>query len=83
MTDNKQYNRWKATISEQTDKSTRIHRYDYEPNTKTLTVEFKRGNLYNYYNVDEYLVKKMYEAESKGKYFGQYIEKNYECERVL
>ena len=83
MTETKQYHRWEATIAEKTDKSTRIHGYEYEPNTKTLTIEFKRGDLYNYYKVDQYLVEQLYEAESKGTYFGQYIEKFYEYERVL
>ena len=54
----------------------------YEPTTSTLEVEFKGGELYQYYNVPEPIYQQFMESDSKGKFLHAYIKPAYPCSRV-
>ena len=58
--------------------SSMINKYVYNFTTKTLKVEFKGGNLYEYSNVDPDLYDNLCKAESIGKFFNEKIKNNFE-----
>ena len=47
-----------------------------------LEVEFKSGGVYRYSNVGEEVFRAFMDAESKGKYFHQYIKSQFSTERI-
>jgi hypothetical protein len=47
-----------------------------------LIIEFNSGVSYRYYNVGSYTVDSLLEAESKGKYFNQYIKGRYPSKKI-
>lgn len=47
----------------------------YDPQTKTLEIEFLNGGLYQYINVPESIYNGLMAASSHGSYFDQYIKK--------
>lgn len=62
--------------------SSNIAAIGYDPETKTLEVEFKRGQVYSYKNVPEAAYVAFGEASSKGLYFEQNIKTRYPFKRV-
>ena len=48
----------------------------------TLEVEFNSGAVYRYNNVGETVYTTFLEAQSKGKYFAQYIKGTFEAEKL-
>ena len=54
-------------------KSSQIQSIGYDPETKTLEVEFKNGAVYTYQNVEEDHHKALMTAKSHGSHFGQHI----------
>ena len=62
--------------------SSQIEAIGYDKEHKLLYVRFSQDALYVYYNVVEYIFEGFKSAESKGKYFGQYIRKNYKYSRL-
>lgn len=57
--------------------SSNLAAIDYEPKTKTLTVEFHSGINYDYDNVPMSVVQDLVSASSQGKYFNQKIDGKY------
>ena len=66
-------------------KSSQIHAYGYDAETKTLALQFKRkgdngqrvgGSVYHYSNVEAQLFADFIAAESKGSFFGVFIKNN-------
>lgn len=53
--------------------SSQVKGYGYDPETKTLAVEFKSGGLYHYHDVPAETFGAMREAESVGKFIGASI----------
>jgi hypothetical protein len=47
----------------------------YDPDTLTLEIEFKEGNIYQYYGVPESLYVDLMSAGSKGSFFHYNIRK--------
>ena len=47
----------------------------YDPETKTLEIEFLNGGLYQYFNVPESIYNGLMAASSRGSYFDQYVKK--------
>lgn len=45
----------------------------YDSNQATLRIEFKNGNIYEYYDVPQYIWDEYLAADSKGKYAHQNI----------
>ncbi len=54
--------------------------YDYK--SKTLVVEFLKGNIYNYYNVPAEVAEGLQTCQSAGEYFHKHIKK-YKTEKVI
>ena len=57
----------------ETPESSNIVRFRYDEETLTLEVEFKGGNIYQYFDVPSGVVEEFQMAQSKGQYFGQNI----------
>ena len=57
----------------ETPESSNIVRYRYDEESQTLEVEFKGGNIYQYFDVPIGLAEEFGMAPSKGQYFGQNI----------
>lgn len=55
--------------------STCIRAYRYDKKSKTLSVMFTSGSIYDYYEIDEEIVREWMTATSVGKYFNQVIRK--------
>lgn len=55
----------------------------YDPNTKTLEIEFKiSGRVYQYRNVPEDVYQNLMQALSKGRHFNANIKDSYSYTRV-
>jgi KTSC domain len=65
-----------------TPESSNLARFGYVANSQTLTVEFKNGGLYNYYDVPANLFEAMKHAASKGQFLASQIKGNYRYARV-
>ena len=53
--------------------SSSIASYEYDDETSTLTIEFKSGTKYDYYDINSSLIDNFHTAESKGKFFAANI----------
>ena len=69
-----------------TTKSSTIHKVDYNEKEKSLTIEFRSGNIYRYHDVQPRLWKffQLYiESEgSPGSFFNEYIKGEFTCEKI-
>jgi hypothetical protein len=65
-----------------TPESSTITRFMYTTSSRVLTVEFKNGGRYNYYDVPEALFERMKRAPSKGQFHAQAIKGVYRYARV-
>lgn len=59
-------------------RSTTLTSVGYDPTTRTLEVEFRRGGVYQYFEVSEFLFKGLMLARSKGVFFNRNIEDRFE-----
>ncbi len=66
----------------ETPDSSNIARYRYDEKAHVLTVEFKNGGAYNYYDVPLQVHVQMNAATSKGQYLAQNIKNTYRYARV-
>lgn len=57
----------------ETPDSSNIARYKYDDNARVLTVEFKNGGTYNYYDVPQAVYDQLNAATSKGQFLAQSI----------
>lgn len=62
--------------------SSNISRFGYTPETSTLTVEFKNGGVYEYFDVPTVVFEQMQAASSKGQFLAQSIKGHYRYARV-
>ena len=67
---------------QQTPESSNVAGFGYDDQTQELTVEFKNGGRYNYYDVPELVFQQMTTAPSKGQYLAQNIKNIYRYARV-
>ena len=49
----------------------------YDPNSKTLEIEFKQGRVYQYFGVPAYIFRSLMQAPSKGEYFNAHLRDRY------
>ena len=54
-------------------KSSRIKSVGYDDRAKVLTIEFHKGSIWTYNYIPENLFERLLSAESKGKFFNEYI----------
>ncbi len=65
-----------------TPESSNIARFDYNEKSRILTVEFKNGGRYNYYDVPAHVFEGMKSASSKGQFLAQNVKGFYRYARV-
>lgn len=56
-----------------TPESSNIARFAYDRSSSVLSIEFKKGGCYQYFEVPEAVFESMSFADSKGQYFAQNI----------
>jgi hypothetical protein len=66
----------------ETPDSSTIARFQYDENTAVLTVEFKKGSRYDYYDVPLNVFDSMKAAASKGQYLAQNVKGKFRYARV-
>jgi len=66
----------------ETPDSSNIARFGYSADARTLTVEFKNGSRYNYYDVPEAVFLAMKGAASKGQYHALHVKGKFRYARV-
>ena len=66
----------------ETPESSNIARFAYDEATHVLSVEFKKGGTYNYFDVPPALFEAMRNAPSKGQFLGQSIKGSYRYARA-
>ena len=66
-----------------TPESSNIAGFDYIKDRKMLTVEFKNGGRYNYYDVPETIFERMKAARSKGQFLAQNVKGIYPIRQSL
>jgi len=65
-----------------TPESSNINRFGYDDVNKTLTVEFKSGGEYQYFDVQEVVFEQMQAAASRGQFLAQNIKGHYRYARI-
>lgn len=66
----------------ETPESSNISRFAFDGSNMVLTVEFKNGGTYQYFDVPEGIFEQMRTAESKGRYLAQNIKGTYRYARL-
>lgn len=62
--------------------SSNILAIGYDPDSATLTIAFKDGSEYEYYDVPQHEFDNFLAADSKGKYGNQNIYKKYSQQKI-
>jgi len=66
----------------ETPDSSNLARYKYDDRARVLTVEFKNGGTYNYYDVPQAVFEQMKAAPSKGEFLARSIKGAFRYARV-
>ncbi len=66
----------------ETPESSNVARFRYIETERVLSVEFKNGSTYNYYDVPEALFDQMSAASSKGRFLAQNVKGTYRYART-
>jgi uncharacterized protein len=62
--------------------SSNIQSIGYDINSAVLEVEFKSGDVYQYFNVPDSLYQRFLHASSYGQFLNDYIRYNYRYQKV-
>lgn len=62
--------------------STDISSVGYNPDSRTLEIEFNSGGIYQYFSVPQGVHDALMGANSHGKYFNQNIRDVYRCSKI-
>ena len=62
--------------------STLIHSIDYDEEQRLLVIRFQDDGAYQYYDVDPAVVEELLDAESKGRYFNDFIRDAYQYRKM-
>lgn len=65
-----------------TPESSNIARIAYDDGTHVLSVEFRKGGTYNYFDVPQQLFERMRHAPSKGQFLAQSIKGSFRYARA-
>jgi hypothetical protein len=63
-------------------RSSNLESVGYDPETKTLEVEFKGRTVYQYYGVPEAMFVGLMKARSKGTYLSEHIKDRYRYRKL-
>lgn len=66
----------------ETPESSNIIRFGYDSQSLIMTVEFKSGGTYNYFDIPEIVFEQMRNAPSKGQFLAQQIKGVYRYARA-
>lgn len=66
----------------ETPQSSNIARFAYEAPSQVLTVEFKTGGTYNYFDIPAVIFEQMMAASSKGQFLAQQIKGRFRYARA-
>lgn len=66
----------------ETPESSNLSRFSYNKDTRVLTVEFKNGGRYNYFDVSESIFEQMKAASSKGQFLAKNIKNIFRYARI-
>jgi len=66
----------------ETPQSSNIARFAYEAPSQVLTVEFKTGGTYNYFDIPDVIFEQMMAASSKGQFLAQQIKGRFRYARA-
>lgn len=70
-------------IRQKIDKSSVIKSVGYNTPSKILEIEFIKGNIYQYSKVEADIPSRLMEAESKGRFFLEFIRNSYQYRLTL
>lgn len=62
--------------------SSNLDTADYHEDSQTLTIKFKSGQEWEYYDCPERIYKGLLGAESAGKYFNANIKGKFRCQKI-
>ena len=62
--------------------SSNLNSVGYEPDTKTLEIEFHDGGIYQYFDVPADIYQGLISAPSKGKYHHAFIKNTYRYQKI-
>ena len=62
--------------------SSNVDSVGYNPDSLTLEIEFNSGDIYQYYDVPEYIYDELISAGSVGQYLNQNVKNNYSYDQV-
>lgn len=62
--------------------SSSIKSYEFDNEARTLTVEFKAGSIYTYWNISDDIARDFHAAESKGSYLAKNIKGKFDYSKV-
>jgi hypothetical protein len=62
--------------------STLIHSIDYDEERRVLVIQFQDDGAYQYFDVGPEVVEELLDAESKGRYFNDFIRDTYQYRRM-
>lgn len=62
--------------------SSNLRRFRYDESSQILTVEFKNGTLYSYYDVPEWVYAGLVDANSRGSYLARTVKGSYRYARI-
>jgi len=62
--------------------SSNIKSIGYDTQSATLEVEFTSGDIYQYFNVPDFLYQQFFQAPSQGQFLNENIRYNYRYQKV-
>jgi len=69
-------------MDRQSVRSSNISSIGYDPESKTLEIEFHNGSTYQYFEVPETVFNNLMGASSHGSYFYRYIKDKYQWTKI-
>ena len=66
----------------ETPESSTMNGFGYEAESQVLTVEFKSGGRYNYYDVPDHVFEQMRSSSSRGQFLAQNVKGTYRYARA-
>lgn len=64
-------------------RSSNLRSVGYDPDSQTLEIAFRKGGVYEYFDVPQHVYEGLMAATSKGKYHWKHIRGRYRYQRVF